>query len=100
MDLSSTLTVFVIVLITCIAALYYQSRNLVGQEKIDNLIFQNELYKLIVAIETTIIAFGVIFGSNLSSLHDNFLISFCAISGILQNTIMTKKYAYEYGFYK
>ena len=51
----------------------FKTRKLTGQDKVNNLVFDNELYKCVIILEMLIIAAGYLYGTD-SSLAANYFI--------------------------
>lgn len=84
MSVSSLLGVLALLLLVGGLVHYHKTRKLTGQDKVDSLAFENELYKFVIVLEVLIIAAGYLYGTD-SSLVANYFIIACSLLTILQN---------------
>lgn len=94
MSVSSILGVLALLLLVGGLVHSRKTRKLTGQDKVDSLVFDNELYKCVIVLEVLIIAVGYLYGTD-SSLVDNYFIIVCSLLIILQNKYeMNPQYNY------
>lgn len=91
MIVSSILEVLVSLLIVGELIHSYKTRKLTGQDKVDSLAFEKELYKYVIVLEVLIIAAGYLYGTD-SSLVANYFIIACSLFIIFYNN-------YEMSYY-